>query len=187
MNRQTNYQVEYEIEMNRIRKENEFIEMKKYMNELSKRQSDFNIQCAQINLQLQNCQNNIFMNQPVHSFIHQFPIQQPVQNNYTSFYQQPEAKHKFKNQQQIQHNKNECLKMMYNHAKQTIENLITKPFLSYDEQKILDDYKDFVDMIDSRETLQDYSKPFIVKLDSIYKLAKIMNKHCLTLKYQYIY
>ena len=160
--------------------EKERLAVEQYINNSNRLQNDRYLQCTRINQNIQINMRNPFTIMPRQSarLNYQFPIQQPVQNNYTSFYQQPEIEHKFKTQQQIQHDKNEYLKIMYDHAKQTIENLITKPFLSYDEQKMFDDCRDFVDMIDSRETIQDHSKPFIVKLDSVYKIARIMNKHC---------
>ncbi len=178
MYQQINYQTEYEIEMNRIRKENKYIEMKKYMNELSKRQNDFNIQCAKINLQLQNCQNQIFMKQPIHSFIYQFPIQQPIQTIQTTSYCEQQSQQEYHHlNQNRQKDINELCKIIYEHIKQTVEELSTKTFLTQDEQEKLNYYKDALDIIHSTQTMQNPNEHILSKLNAILNLTEIVNKH----------
>ena len=71
----------------------------------------------------------------------------------------------------------EYVKMIYEHAKNTVEQLSAKEFLTPEEHYYYSELKDAVDFIDAGQTLRNPNNSFVSKLDAAKKAADILNKH----------
>ena len=71
----------------------------------------------------------------------------------------------------------EYIKMIYEHAKNTIEQLSAKAFLTPEEQHYYSELKDAIDFIEAGQTLQNPNKSYISKLDAAQKIEIILRKH----------
>ncbi|MBR1681301.1 hypothetical protein IJ707_05885 [bacterium] len=67
--------------------------------------------------------------------------------------------------------------MIYEHAKNAIEQMSAKVFLTPKEHYYYLELKDAIDFIEAGQTLQNPNKSFISKLDAANKAADILNKH----------
>lgn len=74
-------------------------------------------------------------------------------------------------------NANDFIKLIYDHAKQALEQLSAKAFLTLEEQHYYSELKDAMDFIEAGQTLQNPNKSFISKLDAAQKADSILRKH----------
>ena len=77
---------------------------------------------------------------------------------------------------------NDFIKLIYNHAKQALEQLSAKAFLTLEEQHYYSELKDAMDFIEAGQTLQNPNKSFISKLDAAQKADSILKKHLILFK-----
>ena len=71
----------------------------------------------------------------------------------------------------------EYVKIIYEHAKNTVEQLSAKVFLTSEEQHYYSELKDAIDFIEAGQTLQNPNKSFISKLDAAQKADSILRKY----------
>lgn len=71
----------------------------------------------------------------------------------------------------------EYIKIIYEHAKNTVEQLSAKALLTPEEQHYYSELKDAMDFIEAGQTLRNPNKSFISKLDAAQKADSILRKH----------
>lgn len=97
-------------------------------------------------------------------------IQTPGKSLNNQFYQQ----------QHINMNSDDSkdfIKLIHDHAKQALEQLSAKAFLTPEEQYYYSEIKDAIDFIEAGQTLRNPNKSFISKLDAAQKIEVILRKH----------
>lgn len=127
-------------------------------------------------------QKRMYMQQPQN---YQTQYVNPFQNELTSsvqYNEQNDYQHDDYNSQnkslQTQNSQvDEYIKMIYEHAKNTIEQMSAKAFLTPEEQYYYSELKDAMDFIEAGQTLQNPNNSFVSKLDAAKKAADILNKH----------
>ena len=71
----------------------------------------------------------------------------------------------------------EYIKIIYEHAKNTIEQISARAFLTPEEHYYYSELKDAIDFIEAGQTLQNPNKSFISKLDAAQKADSILRKY----------
>lgn len=71
----------------------------------------------------------------------------------------------------------EYVKIIYEHTKNTVEQMSAKVFLTPEEQHYYSELKDAIYFIEAGQTLQNPNKSFISKLDAAQKADSILKKH----------
>ena len=74
-------------------------------------------------------------------------------------------------------NMNDFIKLIYDHAKQALEQLSAKEFLMPEEQHCYSELKDAIDFIEAGHTLRNQNKSFISKVDAAQKVDSILRKY----------
>ena len=74
-------------------------------------------------------------------------------------------------------NSNHFIKLIYDHAKQALEQLSAKAFLTSEEQHYYSELKDAMDFIEAGQTLRNPNKSFLSNLDAAQKIEIILKKH----------
>ena len=127
-------------------------------------------------------QKRTYMQQPQNyqtQYVNAYPngLTNPVQYKEQNYYQQSNYNSQNKSFKTHSSQVNEYIKMIYEHAKNTIEQMSAKAFLTPEEQYYYSELKDAMDFIEAGQTLQNPNKSFISKLDAAKKAADILNKH----------
>ena len=127
-------------------------------------------------------QKRTYMQQPQNyqtQYVNAYPngLTNPVQYKEQNYYQQSDYNSQNKSFKTHSSQVDEYIKMIYEHAKNTIEQLSAKAFLTPEEQYYYSELKDAMDFIEAGQTLQNPNKSFISKLDAAKKAADILNKH----------
>ena len=127
-------------------------------------------------------QKRTYMQQPQNyqtQYVNAYPngLTNPVQYKEQNYYQQSDYNSQNKSFKTHSSQVDEYIKMIYEHAKNTIEQLSAKSFLTPEEQYYYSELKDAMDFIEAGQTLQNPNKSFISKLDAAKKAADILNKH----------
>ena len=112
-------------------------------------------------------------------YVNTYPdgLTNPVQYKEQNDYQHDDYNRQNKSFQTQNSQADEYVKMIYEHAKNTVEQLGAKAFLTPEEQYYYSELKDAIDFIEAGQTLQNPNKSFISKLDAAQKAADILNKH----------
>lgn len=100
-----------------------------------------------------------------------------IQYNKQNDYQHDDYNSQNKSFQTQNSQTNEYVKMIYEHAKNTVEQLSTKAFLTPEEQYYYSEIKDAIDFIEAGQRLKISNKSFISKLDAAQKIEVILRKH----------
>ncbi len=101
------------------------------------------------------------------------PIQYNEQDyNQSSDYNSQDKSFKTQNSQA-----DEYVKIIYEHTKNTIEQMSAKVFLTPEEQHYYSELKDAIYFIEAGQTLQNPNKSFISKLDAAQKADSILRKY----------
>lgn len=74
-------------------------------------------------------------------------------------------------------NMSDFIKLIYDHAKQALEQLSVKEFLTPEEQHCYSELKDAIDFIEAGHTLRNQNKSFISKVDAVQKVYSILRKY----------
>lgn len=127
-------------------------------------------------------QKRTYMQQPQNyqtQYVNAYPngLTNPVQYKEQNYYQQSNYNSQNKSFKTHSSQVDEYIKMIYEHAKNTIEQMSAKAFLTPEEQYYYSELKDAMDFIEAGQTLQNPNKSFISKLDAAKKAADILNKH----------
>ena len=127
-------------------------------------------------------QKRTYMQQPQNyqtQYVNAYPngLTNPVQYKEQNYYQQSNYNSQNKSFKTHSSQVDEYIKMIYEHAKNTIEQMSAKVFLTPEEQYYYSELKDAMDFIEAGQTLQNPNKSFISKLDAAKKAADILNKH----------
>ena len=127
-------------------------------------------------------QKRTYMQQPQNyqtQYVNAYPngLTNPVQYKEQNYYQQSDYNSQNKSFKTHSSQVDEYIKMIYEHAKNTIEQMSAKAFLTPEEQYYYSELKDAMDFIEAGQTLQNPNKSFISKLDAAKKAADILNKH----------
>ena len=127
-------------------------------------------------------QKRTYMQQPQNyqtQYVNAYPngLTNPVQYKEQNYYQQSDYNSQNKSFKTHSSQVDEYIKMIYEHAKNTIEQMSAKAFLTPEEQYYYSELKDAMDFIEAGQTLQNPNKSFISKLDATKKAADILNKH----------
>ena len=127
-------------------------------------------------------QKRTYMQQPQNyqtQYVNAYPngLTNPVQYKEQNYYQQSDYNSQNKSFKTNSSQVDEYIKMIYEHAKNTIEQMSAKAFLTPEEQYYYSELKDAMDFIEAGQTLQNPNKSFISKLDAAKKAADILNKH----------
>jgi len=69
------------------------------------------------------------------------------------------------------------IKLIYDHAKQALEQLSAKEFLTPEEQHCYSELKDAIDFMEAGHTLRNQNKSFISKVDAAQKVDSILRKY----------
>ena len=101
----------------------------------------------------------------------------PVQHNEQDYNQQADYNSQDKSFKTQNSQADEYVKMIYEHAKNTVEQLSAKAYLTPEEHYYYSELKDVIDFIDVGQTLHNPNKSFVSKLDAVKKAADILNKH----------
>ncbi|MBQ2644396.1 hypothetical protein IJG14_02325 [bacterium] len=127
-------------------------------------------------------QKRTYMQQPQNyqtQYVNAYPngLTNPVQYKEQNYYQQSDYNSQNKSFKTHSSQVDEYIKMIYEHAKNTIEQMSTKAFLTPEEQYYYSELKDAMDFIEAGQTLQNPNNSFVSKLDAAKKAADILNKH----------
>lgn len=127
-------------------------------------------------------QKRTYMQQPQNyqtQYVNAYPngLTNPVQYKEQNYYQQSDYNSQNKSFKTHSSQVDEYIKMIYEHAKNTIEQMSAKAFLSPEEQYYYSELKDAMDFIEAGQTLQNPNNSFVSKLDAAKKAADILNKH----------
>ncbi len=127
-------------------------------------------------------QKRTYMQQPQNyqtQYVNAYPngLSNPVQYKEQNYYQQSDYNSQNKSFKTNSSQVDEYIKMIYEHAKNTIEQMSAKAFLTPEEQYYYSELKDAMDFIEARQTLQNPNNSFVSKLDAAKKAADILNKH----------
>jgi len=112
-------------------------------------------------------------------YVNAYPngLSNPVQYKEQNYYQQSDYNSQNKSFKTHSSQVDEYIKMIYEHAKNTIEQMSAKAFLTPEEQYYYSELKDAMDFIEAGQTLQNPNNSFVSKLDAAKKAADILNKH----------
>ena len=127
-------------------------------------------------------QKRTYMQQPQNyqtQYVNAYPngLTNPVQYKEQNYYQQSDYNSQNKSFKTHSSQVDEYIKMIYEHAKNTIEQMSAKAFLTPEEQYYYSELKDAMDFIEAGQTLQNPNNSFVSKLDAAKKAADILNKH----------
>jgi hypothetical protein len=127
-------------------------------------------------------QKRTYMQQPQNyqtQYVNAYPngLTNPVQYKEQNHYQQSDYNSQNKSFKTHSSQVDEYIKMIYEHAKNTIEQMSAKAFLTPEEQYYYSELKDAMDFIEAGQTLQNPNNSFVSKLDAAKKAADILNKH----------
>ena len=127
-------------------------------------------------------QKRTYMQQPQNyqtQYVNAYPngLTNPVQYKEQNYYQQSDYNSQNKSFKTHSSQVDEYIKMIYEHAKNTIEQMSAKAFLTSEEQYYYSELKDAMDFIEAGQTLQNPNNSFVSKLDAAKKAADILNKH----------
>lgn len=127
-------------------------------------------------------QKRTYMQQPQNyqtQYVNAYPngLTNPIQYKEQNYYQQSDYNSQNKSFKTNSSQVDEYIKMIYEHAKNTIEQMSAKAFLTPEEQYYYSELKDAMDFIEARQTLQNPNNSFVSKLDAAKKAADILNKH----------
>ena len=127
-------------------------------------------------------QKRTYMQQPQNyqtQYVNAYPngLSNPVQYKEQNYYQQSDYNSQNKSFKTHSSQVDEYIKMIYEHAKNTIEKMSAKAFLTPEEQYYYSELKDAMDFIEAGQTLQNPNNSFVSKLDAAKKAADILNKH----------
>ena len=127
-------------------------------------------------------QKRTYMQQPQNyqtQYVNAYPngLSNPVQYKEQNYYQQSDYNSQNKSFKTHSSQVDEYIKMIYEHAKNTIEQMSAKAFLTPEEQYYYSELKDAMDFIEAGQTLQNPNNSFVSKLDAAKKAADILNKH----------
>ena len=127
-------------------------------------------------------QKKTYMQQPQNyqtQYVNAYPngLTNPVQYKEQNYYQQSDYNSQNKSFKTHSSQVDEYIKMIYEHAKNTIEQMSAKAFLTPEEQYYYSELKDAMDFIEAGQTLQNPNNSFVSKLDAAKKAADILNKH----------
>lgn len=127
-------------------------------------------------------QKRTYMQQPQNyqtQYVNAYPngLTNPVQYKEQNYYQQSDYNSQNKSFKTHSSQVDEYIKMIYEHAKNTIEKMSAKAFLTPEEQYYYSELKDAMDFIEAGQTLQNPNNSFVSKLDAAKKAADILNKH----------
>ena len=127
-------------------------------------------------------QKRTYMQQPQNyqtQYVNAYPngLSNPVQYKEQNYYQQSDYNSQNKSFKTHSSQVDEYIKRIYEHAKNTIEQMSAKAFLTPEEQYYYSELKDAMDFIEAGQTLQNPNNSFVSKLDAAKKAADILNKH----------
>lgn len=120
-------------------------------------------------------QPQVYQTQYYNSF--QRGLTNPIQYNEQDYNQPSDYNSQDKYFKTQNSQSDEYIKIIYEHAKNTVEQLSAKVFLTPKEQYYYSELKDAIDFIEAGQTLQNPNKSFISKLDAAQKVDSILKKH----------
>ena len=127
-------------------------------------------------------QKRTYMQQPQNyqtQYVNAYPngLTNPVQYKEQNYYQQSDYNSQNKSFKTHSSQVDEYIKMICEHAKNTIEQMSAKAFLTPEEQYYYSELKDAMDFIEAGQTLRNPNKSFISKLDAAQKADSILRKY----------
>ena len=127
-------------------------------------------------------QKRTYMQQPQNyqtQYVNAYPngLTNPVQYKEHNDYQDDDYDSQNKSFQTQNSQADEYVKMIYEHAKNTVEQLSAKEFLTPEEHYYYSELKDAIDFIEAGQTLRNSNKSYISKLGAAQKIEVILRKH----------
>lgn len=116
-----------------------------------------------------------YQTQYVNTFQGELPS--PIQYNEQDYNQPSDYNSQDKSFKTQNSQADEYIKIIYEHAKNTVEQLSAKALLTPEEQHYYSELKDAMDFIEAGQTLRNPNKSYISKLGAAQKIEVILRKH----------